>query len=65
MSTNDRFVMNNVPLKYWAVTKRLSNKTKIYNYENAQKKFDDFELSGLSNFDFFASEFWQEGQEKG
>lgn len=65
MSTNDRFVMNNVPLEYWGVTKRLSNTTKIYNYENAKKKFDDFELSGLSNFDFFASEFWQEGQEKG
>ncbi len=55
MSTNDRFVMNNVPLEYWAVMKRLSNKTKIYNYENAKKKFDDFELTGLSNFDFFSS----------
>jgi hypothetical protein len=65
MSTNDRFVMNNVPLEYWAVMERLSNTAKIHNYENAKKKFDDFELSGLSNFDFFASEFWQEGQEKG
>jgi len=65
MSTNDRFVMNNVPLEYWAVMERLSNTTKIHNYENSTKKFDDFELSGLSNFDFFASEFWQEGQEKG
>jgi len=55
MSTNDRFVMNNVPLEYWAVMKRLSNKTKIYTYENAKKKFDDFELTGLSNFDFFSS----------
>lgn len=55
MSTNDRFVMNNVPLEYWAVMKRLSNKTKIYNYENTKKKFDDFELTGLSNFDFFSS----------
>jgi hypothetical protein len=65
MSTNDRFVMNNVPLEYWAVMERLSNTTKIHNYENSTKKFDDFELTGLSNFDFFASEFWQEGQKNG
>ncbi len=59
MSTNDRFVMNNVPLKYWCVIQRLANTSKVYNYENAKEKFDDFELTGLSNFDFFASEFWQ------
>jgi energy-coupling factor transporter ATP-binding protein EcfA2 len=59
MSTNDRFVMNNVPLKYWCVTQRLANTCKIHNYKNAKEKFDDFELTGLSNFDFFASEFWQ------
>jgi len=59
MSTNDRFVMNNVPLKYWCVTQRLANTCKIHNYKNAKEKFDNFELTGLSNFDFFASEFWQ------
>ena len=64
MSTNDRFVMNNVPLKYWCVTQRLSNTCKVYNYENAKEKFDDFELTGLSNFDFFASEFWQNRQDR-
>lgn len=61
MSTNDRFVMNNVSLEYWAITQRVANKTKIYNYENAKNKFDDFELTGLSNFDFFSSGLFKEG----
>ena len=58
MSTNDRFVMNNVPLEYWSVVHRLSNKSNVYNYENAREKFKDFELTGLNNFDFFASGFY-------
>jgi energy-coupling factor transporter ATP-binding protein EcfA2 len=64
MSTNDRFVMNNVPLEYWAVILRASNKPKIYNYENAKNKFDEFELTGLSNFDFFSSGFFKEDSNK-
>jgi len=57
MSTNDRFVMNNVPLKYWSVIERLQNKVKFYNYRNAKDVFDNFDFTGLSNFDFFASRF--------
>jgi hypothetical protein len=55
MSTNDRFVMNNVPLEYWCVIQRISNVSKIYNHRNAKKQFENFELTGLSNFDFFTS----------
>ena len=61
MSTNDRFVMNNVPLEYWSIMLRSSNKPKIYNYENAKQKFDDFALTGLSNFDFFSTGLFEEG----
>jgi len=61
MSTNDRFVMNNVPLEYWEVMQRASNKTKIYNYENAETKFEDFKFTGMNNFDFFISDFISEG----
>ena len=57
MSTNDRFIMNNVPLKYWSVIERLSNKAKFYNYRNSKDMFDEFDFTGLSNFDFFASRF--------
>lgn len=64
MSTNDRFVMNNVPLEYWSVCQRFANKTKILNYNNARKIFDDFELTGLNNFDFFSSQFYEKGGDK-
>ena len=55
MSTNDRFVMNNVPLEYWSIMQRFSDRSEIYNYRNSKKQFEDFELTGLSNFDFFTS----------
>jgi energy-coupling factor transporter ATP-binding protein EcfA2 len=60
MSTNDRFVMNNAPLEYWCVMRRISNVSKVYNHRNDRKQFDDFELTGLSNFDFFTSGAFEE-----
>jgi energy-coupling factor transporter ATP-binding protein EcfA2 len=60
MSTNDRFVMNNVPLEYWSIMQRFSDRSEIYNYRNSKKWFEDFELTGLSNFDFFASGAFEE-----
>jgi hypothetical protein len=57
MSTNDRFVMNNVPLEYWSVLIRNGNVSKIYNYQNAKELFDEFKLTGLNNFDLFSSDY--------
>ena len=57
MATNDRFVMNRVPLEYWSVIRRLPNMSKIYNYQNSKELFDNFEFTGLSNFDFFSSDY--------
>ena len=57
MSTNDRFVMNSVPLKYWSVIRRFPHKAKFYNYRNSKPLFDEFEFTGLSNFDFFSSNY--------
>ncbi len=61
MSTNDRFVMNNVPLKYLSIIQRVSKGSKIYNYQNSKKIFDEFEFTGLNNFDFFAKKFFEKG----
>jgi len=61
MATNDRFVMNNVSLEYWLVTQRIGGKSRIYNYRNSQKIFEEFALTGLNNFDFFANRLY-EGQ---
>jgi len=57
MSSNDRFVMNSVPLEYWSVIRRLPNKSVVYNYHNSKEIFDEFEFAGLSNFDFFTSDY--------
>jgi hypothetical protein len=57
MSTNDRFVMNGVPLKYWQVIKRKGGECIIYNYGNSKDIFDEFEFTGLSNFSFLSTDF--------
>jgi hypothetical protein len=57
MSTNDRFVMNNVPLEYWQVIQRNGGECKVFNYQNSKGKFDEFEYTGLNNFDFLRTDF--------
>jgi hypothetical protein len=56
MATNDRFVMNEVELRYWHVVHRTGNHVRILDYQNTKKRFDEFKFLGLSNFDFFSSE---------
>lgn len=58
MSTNGRFVMNNVSLKYWSVIQRKGNKSKVFNYSNAKETFEEFIFTGLSNFDFLCTDFY-------
>ena len=59
MATNDRFIMNKVPLEYWTVLRRENGRTRIYNYENSKEIFDEFSFTGLNNFDFLATDFLQ------
>lgn len=61
MATNDRFVMNNVSLEYWSVTQRIGSVCKILDYRNSPDLFKEFELTGLSNFDFFSSRYYLKG----
>jgi hypothetical protein len=59
-STNDSFLMDAVDIKYWNVLKRDGNKTISYNYKKNKEKFDNFKYTGLSNFDFFSSDYLNE-----
>ena len=61
MTTNDRFVMNGVPLKYWGVLSRKGHEVNITNILNAPRIFAEFEQLGLNNFDFFSTNFFEEG----
>ncbi len=58
MATNDRFIMNSVPLEYWIILERKGGLIKNYNYRNSKEMFDRFELTGLNNFDLFSSDFY-------
>ncbi len=53
MSTNDSFVMNNVPLDEWSIIVREGNHINVKNYFNSKDKFEEFKFTGLSNFSFF------------
>jgi energy-coupling factor transporter ATP-binding protein EcfA2 len=64
MSSNDRFVMNNVPLEHWVVLQRTGSNCKVYSKLNSPEIFSQFEFTGLSNFDFLASEFYLKGMSK-
>jgi AAA domain, putative AbiEii toxin, Type IV TA system len=61
MTTNDRFIMNGVPLEYWSVIDRKSGSINLRNIHNSKEIFDQFAFTGLNNFDFFASEFYRSG----
>ncbi len=52
MSTNDRFVMNNVPLEEWSVLQRKGSHVTVKNYDNSREIFEEFKFTGLSNFSF-------------
>lgn len=58
LTTNDRFVMNKVPLEYWCVIERDAGKVKAYTPRNSPETFKEFEEYGFNNFDFFAKGFF-------
>ena len=62
VSSNDRYVMNTVPLEHWTVLAEEGNTTRVFNYANSKEKFDEFKFTGLSNFDFFSMEFTRDAE---
>lgn len=53
MTTNDKFVMNEVPLDEWTVLHRSGGAVHTRNQENSRDAFEEFRFTGLSNFSFF------------
>jgi len=61
MTTNDRFTMNNIPLKYWIIIDKDDNgKINFYSKRSHSQIFKKFKRIGLTNFDFFSSEYYKE-----
>jgi len=61
MATNDRFVMNRVPLETWSILDRQANHVFVRNYLNSKGIFDSFKFTGLNNFDFLAFDYLHTG----
>jgi len=57
MSTNDRFVMNQVPLDEWSVLQRKGTTVTVKNAANSREIFESFKFTGLSNFSFLEMDF--------
>ena len=56
-TSNDRFLINAVDIKSWNILERNRTTVTAFNYESNKEAFENFELTGLSNFDFFSSDF--------
>lgn len=61
MTSNDRHIMNKIPLRYWTVIDRERSKSVFYDYTNSREVFDDFKYTGLNNFDFLTTDFYSKG----
>lgn len=55
MTTNDRFVMNSVPLEHWAILRRIDGTVSVIDKNNQNGIFEKFTNLGLTNFDLFKS----------
>lgn len=56
-SSNDSFLMDVVDISKWQILRRKNSKLQALNQTNTPKLFNAFRMTGLSNFDLFASDF--------
>ncbi|MFA7070376.1 MAG: hypothetical protein WC144_06005 [Sulfurimonas sp.] len=54
-TSHNRYVQNNIPLKYWNVL--FDNNIKIYNKHNSKKIWDEWNYTGLCNADLIDTKF--------
>ena len=56
-TSNDGFLMDVVDIKYWNVLLRKGKVVTAINIKNHPSLFEEFKFTGLSNFDFFSSDY--------
>ena len=56
-TSNEEFMMNIVDISNWNILVREGGMVKSITSEFCPEEFEDFKFSGLSNFDFFTSDF--------
>ena len=62
VTSNDSFLMDVVDIKYWNVLIRDGKTVHAINAYSSPELFNDFKFTGLSNFDFFSSNYIQSVQ---
>jgi energy-coupling factor transporter ATP-binding protein EcfA2 len=56
-TSNDGFLMDAIPIEYWNVLRRVGTEITALNEKNNPELFENFAYTGLSNFDFFSSDY--------
>ena len=56
-TSNDSFLMDVVDIKFWNVLQREGKVVTAINIQTHEALFKKFKFTGLSNFDFFASDY--------
>ena len=56
-SSNESFLMDVVDIAKWQIVRRKNSKLSVINQTNMPELFDEFRMTGLSNFDLFSSDF--------
>ncbi|GHE73129.1 ATP-binding protein [Roseivirga thermotolerans] len=56
-TSNDSFLMDKIDIEYWNVLVRKGKIVEVINYQSHPELFEQFRFTGLSNFDFFASDY--------
>ena len=64
VTSNDGFLMDTVDLQHWHVLKREGSKVNVINIDTYPEIFEKFKFTGLSNFDFFSSDFLEQNLNK-
>jgi AAA domain, putative AbiEii toxin, Type IV TA system len=56
-TTNDSFLMDAIDINNWNILKRDGKVVTSFNKQNHPELFENFKFTGLSNFDFFSSDY--------
>ncbi len=56
-TSNDNFLMDAIPIEHWNVLRRNGTEITALNEKNSPELFNNFSFTGLSNFDFFSSDY--------
>ena len=59
ITSNDRFLINSVDIRYISFLERQGHKVKTYNYLNSKNLFEDLTMTGLNNFDFLSDKMYK------